>query len=347
MSVKYQDYYETLGVARTASQDDIQKAYRKLARQFHPDVNKTKEAEEKFRLVGEAYEVLKDPEKRKLYDQLGSNWKSGQEFRPPPGWSGNGPRGGRGGPGGQGGQGGFNVDFGGMGGGSGDFSDFFESLFGGVGGFGGSGRSSGGRAGTKSGGSRRARPQKARGEDHSVEIAVPLATAMSGGTHPVELEVVQTDEGGRSRRSTKSFDVKIPAGTTDGSVIRLSGQGGEGEGGGERGDLMLRIRIEPGDDFEVDGHDLLTTLPITPWEAVLGARVGVPLPVGQAMVTIPPGSQSGQKLRLRGKGLPKRGGEAGDVLAEIRIMVPKTPSDDEKDLYEQLAKKSNFDPRKT
>lgn len=341
MSVKYQDYYQILGVPRTASQDDIQKAYRKLARQYHPDVNKTKDAEEKFKALGEAYEVLKDPEKRKLYDQLGSNWKNGQEFRPPPGWedqfrrsSGNG--------------GGFRVDFGGAGnsGGAGgaDFSDFFESLFGGLGGMGGGG-GGGARARSRTASNRRTRARDQRGSDHEVEISIPLATAISGGTHPVHLEITSTDDSGRSKQSSKSFEVKIPPGATEGSVIRLAGQGGDSPTTGPSGDLLLTIRIAPDERFTVDGHDLQTVVPITPWEAVNGTKVLVALPIGQATVTIPPGSQSGQKLRLRGKGLPKRGGEAGDVLAEIRIMVPRNPSDMERDLYEQLAKISNFNPR--
>ncbi|MGE3107869.1 MAG: DnaJ C-terminal domain-containing protein [Phycisphaerales bacterium] len=332
MSVKYQDYYQTLGVPRTASQDDIQKAYRKLARQYHPDVNKSKEAEEKFKAFGEAYEVLKDPEKRKLYDQLGNNWKGGQDFRPPPGWEEKFRR-----SSGSPGAGGHNVDFGG---GSTDFSDFFESLFGGIGGF--------GAARSKSAGSRRAKPRASRGDDHAVDIAVPLPTAITGGSLPINLELLETDPSGLSRRSSKSFDVKIPAGITDGSTIRLGGQGGAGHAGGDRGDLLLRVRIAGDDRFSVHGHDLHTTLPISPSEAVLGARVVIPLPIGQATVTIPPGSQSGQRLRLRGKGLPKRGGvggEAGDVLAELRITVPKHPTDPERSLYEQLAKISNFDPR--
>ncbi len=349
MSVKYQDYYQTLGVARGASQDDIQKAYRTLARRYHPDVNKTKEAEAKFKLVGEAYEVLKDPEKRKLYDQLGSNWKSGQEFKPPAGWEEQVRRGGVGGNtrrargGGGGDAGSFRVDFGGNGGGQGgvDFSDFFDTVFGRSGGFGGVGE----RAGSKPSGGRRAKSRPSRGSDQNVQIAVPLVTAISGGTQPVALEVVETDETGRERRSNKSFDVKIPAGTTDGSVIRLAGQGGDSGGDGTAGDLLLTINIAPDERFKVDGHDLHTTIPITASEAVMGAKVAVPLPIGQAMVTIPPGSQSGQKLRLRGKGLPKRDGEAGDVLAEIRIMVPKSPTPEERELYEQLAKISNFLPR--
>lgn len=346
MSVKYQDYYDTLGVARTASQEEISKAYRNLARKYHPDVNKEKGAEEKFRVVTEAYEVLKDPEKRKQYDQLGSNWKAGQEFKPPRGWedqfrragSGRGASG-RGQGGSNGGAGGF--DFGG----SENFSDFFESIFGGS--FktsGGSGR--GGRA------SGRGNPRQTPGQDQSADITISLADAMSGGTRHVELEVLETDADGFQTRSTRSYDVKIPPGTTDGSVIRLTGQGSAGSGGGKAGDLHLKIHIAPDPRFEVEGHDLRTIVPVSPSEAVLGAKVVVPLPNGQATVTIPPRSQSGQRLRLRGKGLPKRAKgkeviEAGDVLAEIRVMVPKSPTEAEVALYEQLAKESNFNPRES
>lgn len=338
MSVKYQDYYEVLGVKRNASQEELTRAYRGLARKFHPDVNKDKDAEAKFKTINEAYEVLKDPEKRKKYDELGSNWKNGQEFRPPSGWEDafrNG-RGGQqrrgGGGGGSAGGGDFNVDFG-----SGGFSDFFESLFGGA----------GPASQTRTGG-RRARTRAVRGDDQAVEITVPLLDAMRGGTRRIDLNVVETTPDGETSRSTRSYDVRIPPGTPGGSTIRLTGQGGQGHGGGEAGDLLLKVNIAPDGRFETDGSDLKTILPITPAEAVLGARVAIKLPDGEATVTIPPGSQSGQRLRLRGKGFPARAGSGqsdGDLLAELRVMVPKTPSEAERGLYEQLAKESNFNPR--
>lgn len=322
--MKYEDYYKTLEVSRTASAEEIQRAYRKLARQYHPDVNKEKAAEERFKHISEAYEVLKDPEKRRQYDELGANWKAGQEFRPPPGWAGA-PGGGSRGR--RAAQGDMN-DFGG-------FSDFFESLFGG--GFGSSRSSPFGNAPRGQPGRRRpAEP----GEDVSTEITITLAEVFHGGTRRLDL---RPSDGGPS----KSIEVRIPAGTTDGSTIRLAGQGSPSDSGGSSGDLLLRVRVAPDPRFEIDGINLKTVVPISPAEAVLGARVSVPLFSSLATLTIPPGSQSGQRMRLRGKGLPKRGSseEHGDMIAELRIVVPKDPGPEERALYEQLAKVSNFQPR--
>lgn len=339
MTAKYQDYYQSLGVSRGASEDDIKRAFRKLAREFHPDVNKAPSAEARFKEINEAYEVLSDPEKRKLYDQLGANWKAGQDFRPPPGWHPGASGRPRGAPGGAGPD---------AGGGAADFSEFFESLFGGMGDMGGGGfggfsgddfaeamRGSRGRAG---------RARSRQGETHEAEVTVPLSDAYRGGTRQITLET--TDARGRS--SSKTYDVRIPAGTTDGSVIRLSGQGGAGAGGGPSGDLLLRIRIAPDPRFRLDQdsrHDLHTVVPLAPWEAVLGAKVNVASLDGDLTLTVPAGAQSGQKLRIRGHGLPKKGGERGDLYAELRVVVPKSPLPDEKALYEQLARVSNFDPR--
>lgn len=328
MSVKYEDYYKTLGVSRTASADEIQQAYRKLARKYHPDVNKEKGAEAKFKHINEAYEVLKDPEKRKRYDELGENWKAGQEFRPPPGWEGA-----------RGGRRAANVDVGDIGG----FSDFFDAIFGG-GGFG----QRGGSWSTSARGNGSKRRQHAEpGQDLEAEITISLADVFHGTTRRIDLQSAEPDEHGRAL--TKSLDIKIPVGTSEGSTIRLAGQGHPSPFGGPPGDLLLRVHVGPDARFEVSGSDLKTVLPITPSEAVLGGKVSVPLFVSEAMVTIPPGSQSGQRLRLRGKGLPKRGhhGEHGDMLVELRIVVPKEPSAEEKALYEQLASISNFQPRTT
>jgi curved DNA-binding protein len=325
--VKYEDYYKVLDVSRTASAEEIRRAYRKLARQYHPDVNKEKAAEERFKQISEAYEVLKDAEKRKQYDELGANWKAGQEFRPPPGWGGA-HTGGSGGRGRRAAQ----VDMNDMGG----FSEFFESLFGG-GGFGGS-RSSPFGASTRAGPGRRRATEP--GEDISTEITITLAEVFHGGTRRLDLRPA---EGGPS----KSIEVRIPPGTSDASTIRLAGQGNPSDSGGTPGDLLLRVRVAPDPRFEIEGINLRTILPISPAEAVLGAKVGVPLFDSQATVTIPPGSQSGQRLRLRGKGLPRRGSpsEHGDMIAELRIVVPKEPSEQERALYEQLAQVSNFQPR--
>lgn len=329
MSVKYQDYYQTLGVARSASADEIQRAYRKLARQYHPDVNKDPAAHEKFKQISEAYEVLKDPEKRKLYDQLGANWKAGQDFRPPPGWQGRAQRGGGGG------GGGVEFDFGGFGGEGADFSEFFESIFGGgmAGGF--------GRAGAGMGGAGRARPRPRQGQTHETSVTISLWEAVHGTTRSISVE--RPEDGG-----SRTYDVKIPAGTTDGSVIRLAGQGSPGMFGGEPGDLLLRVQVAPDPRFRVQGRDLVTQVPITPSEAVLGAKVPVEAMDGELVVTIPPGSQSGQRLRVRGKGLPGRGtATAGDLYVELRIVVPKEPSEEERSLYEQIANTSNFRPRES
>lgn len=337
MSVKYHDYYKTLGVARDASQDEIKRAYRKLAREYHPDVNKDPEAERKFREVSEAYEVLGDEDKRKKYDRLGANWKSGQDFTPPSGWEG---FGGFGGGAGRGRTTRINFeDLQGHGG----FSDFFEAIFGGGGGFGGMGGmgAGAGRAST------RAAPRARPGETVEGSLTISLEDAYHGATRSVSLQTSTPTAGGQVERATKKLDVRIPPGTTDGSTIRLKGQGGAGVGGGPAGDVLLKINIAPHARYRVDDHDLIATVPLAPWEAALGARVDVPTMEGEVTLTIPAGSQSGQRLRLRGKGLPKRGDkkERGDLYAELRIVVPKTLTEQERALYERLRDESEFRPR--
>ncbi|MFO8064865.1 MAG: DnaJ C-terminal domain-containing protein [Spirochaetota bacterium] len=338
MAVKYKDYYETLGVDRSASQEDIQNAYRKLARKYHPDVNKTEDAEQKFKEINEAYEVLKDPEKRRKYDQLGANYQEGDEFRPPPGWEAFRDAGG--------GAGGFRQtfnfeDLGGRGfdffGGDtgGGFSDFFESLFGSAfGGFGGA-RERGGAATGAWG---------AKGEDHEAEVTISLEDAYAGGKKTLTLEQRESDASGRVNSRTRNFEVKIPPGINDGERLRLSGQGGAGAGGGKKGDLYLRMRIASHPKFTVNGPDLETEVPITPSEAVLGAKVEVPLVKGTASITIPPGTQSGKRFRLKGKGLRKKGGR-GDLYAVMQIVVPASPSQEERELYKKLGEASSFHPR--
>jgi len=330
MPVKFQDYYETLGVARSATQDEIKRAFRKLAQKFHPDVNKDKGAEEKFKQINEAYEVLSDAEKRKRYDELGENWKAGQEFRPPPGWEGA-QRGGRPGAGGFGGNG-SSFEFEG-----GDFSDFFEAFF---------GRSAGGRGGGFGGmGGGRAASQQ--GQTVETDVAITLSESMHGTSRQVTLKPAQ-GSGGKE----KTITLKIPPGTTDGATIRAAGQGGPGLGGGPAGDLLLHVHLTPDPRFKVEGHDVITQVHVTPWEAALGAKIEVPTLDGSVTLTIPPGSQSGQKLRLKEKGLPRRAsgggasGGAGDLLGQIKIVVPKPLSDRERELFEQLKKESTFDPRK-
>lgn len=331
MAVKYQDYYKTLGVSRDASQEEIQRAYRKLARAYHPDLNKGPDAERKFKEINEAHEVLKDPEKRKRYDTLGSNWQSGDDFRPPPGWEefssaggfgfrGGGQRSARSGGFGRIFEGGEETFFGG-------FSDFFRTLFGG----GDDEQSVGARGWTQP------------GEDHEADVTIPLEDAYAGGKKTLTLTQNVTDANGRISTTKRSYEVQIPPGVQDGKRLRLPGQGGERSG--KRGDLYLKMRIAPHPQFRIDGADLETDLPITPWEAALGGKVGVPLVRGAAEITIPAGTQSGKRFRLRGKGLARTGNERGDLYAVARIVVPERLSEKERSLLEQLRDASSFEPR--
>ena len=319
MGVSYKDYYEVLGVSRKASQDEIKKAYRKLARKYHPDVNKDKNAEAKFKEVGEAYEVLKDSEKRKKYDALGADWKAGQEFRPPPGWE-NVHFGYGGAPGG-----GQRFSFSDLGGGG--FSDFFETLFG--------------------GGSEQAHfSQGRRGQDHEAEVTVSLEDAYFGAKKSISLQTAEVDNRGQVHRKVKTFDVKIPHGATDGARLRLAEQGGKGTGKAPSGDLFLRIHIAPNAVFTLDGKDLIVDLPLSPWEAALCASVPVKTMQGTVSVKVPKGIQTGKKIRLKGKGMPGKGGKpAGDLYAKIKIVVPTELSNREKELFKELEKVSTFKPR--
>jgi len=343
--VEFVDYYKSLGIERSASQDEIQKAYRKLARKYHPDVSKAKDAESKFKEINEAHEVLKDPEKRKRYDALGANWKAGQEFRPPPGYENV-----FGGFGSGAGAGNYGQTFSFGGSGAGAFSDFFESLFGGQGFTSGYG-ADGGAYGYSSGGYSSAsssRPNSSRqGQSHEAEITVSLADAYHGAEKRIALETTEDDGSGRSHRSTKTYQVKIPAGVSDGSTIRLAGQGGAGSGSGKAGDLLLKVKIAPDLRFRVSGDDVSTTVSITPWEAVLGAKVEVETLDGKVTVSVPAGSQAGSKLRLRGKGMRKKGaaGVRGDMFAELKIVVPQQISAKEKELFQELMQESKFNPR--
>ncbi|WP_017926543.1 DnaJ C-terminal domain-containing protein [Thioalkalivibrio sp. HL-Eb18] len=299
--MEYKDYYKILGVSRDASQDAIKKAYRKLARKYHPDVSKDPDAETRIKEVNEAYEALGDPEKRKAYDQLGSNWRQGQDFRPPPGWDGWTQHRGAGAGGG--------ADFGG-------FSDFFESIFGGAG-MGGAGRRRG------------AGGFNMRGADREGRVEITLDQALKG------TEISVNDADGRVQR------VRIPAGAKDGSRLRVRGQGDPGVGAGGAGDLLLEIRIKPDSRYRVDGRDLYRDIPITPWEAALGATIEVPTPHGWVNLKIPPGSQSGKQMRLKGKGLP--GKPPGDLYLKLMIQAP--PADEAGDWYRKMAEQSAFAPR--
>jgi curved DNA-binding protein len=334
MAVDYKDYYATLGVPRNASEEQIKKAFRKLARQYHPDVAKDKKAaEQKFKEINEANEVLSDPEKRKRYDELGPNWKEGAGFRPPPGARGR-PRAGAG----AGGPEDFEFHFGGTG-----FSDFFEELFG------RGARGGGGRGGYSFEGDeyepeqyRRTRGPS-RGNDIEGDIMVTLDEALKGSTRTISLQRVDPRTG---RVTTDSIKVRIPPGVHDGQVIRVAGKGGEGSGGGSPGDLYLRVRLAAHPDFEVRGSDLYYELPLAPWEGVLGATVRVPTLDGSVNLRIPPGTNNGQKLRVRGQGLPKgRNGERGDLYVVINVQLPREVSAEERDLWEKLSRVSSFNPR--
>jgi curved DNA-binding protein len=312
--MKFQDYYQIMGLARDASQDDIKRAYRKLARKYHPDVSKEPNAEARFKELGEAYEVLKDPEKRAAYDRLGSNWRAGQEFRPPPDW-------------------GEGFEFSGRGGGSGgQFSDFFESLFGGAFGPGAGFAHSGGRA-----------QFHARGEDSHAKIAIDLEDAYHGATRGISLNHSELGADGRPRLSERSLQVKIPKGVHQGSRIRLTGQGGAGRGHGQAGDLYLEIEFHPHPLYRVEGRDVYLDLPLAPWEAALGASVHAPTPEGPVALKIPPGSAAGRKLRLPGRGIP--GQPPGDFYAVLQIVLPPADTEAAQAFYQRMAKELAFNPR--
>lgn len=307
LSMQYKDYYQTLGVERTASQDDIKKAYRKLARKYHPDVSKEADAESRFKEVSEAYEALRDPERRAAYDALGSGHRGGEEFRPPPGWGGFEFRQGAGGEGAAG--------FGG-----GGFSDFFENLF------------TGGAAG-----GRRQQSWSSRGADQAARIRLPLEAVARGEQREVTL---QTPSGPRTLR------VKIPRGIEPGQQIRLPGQGGQGLGEGAAGDLYLEVEYEPHRLFQVKGRDIYLNLPLAPWEAALGATIAVPTLGGRVDLRVPAGTQSGQRLRLKGRGLPaQRGAAPGDQYVVAQIHLPPVKDEEDRAMWEALQRRSDFDPR--
>jgi curved DNA-binding protein len=311
----YKDYYKIMGVSRTANADEIKRAYRKLARKFHPDVSKEKNAEDKFKEVQEAYEVLKDTQKRAAYDQLGSNWRSGQEFRPPPDW---GQR--------------FEFSNGGGGGEDGAFSDFFASLFGARGGFAQRGGSRGPGGGFAS-----------AGQDHTAKIQIDLEDAYRGGAQTIQLQAPQVDDGGRVAVQPRTLKVTIPAGVTEGQRIRLAGQGSPGIGGGPTGDLYLEIGFRPHRLYVVQGRDVTLELPIAPWEAALGATMQIPTLGGSVDLRVPAGAKTDQKLRLKGRGLP--GATPGDQYVVLKIVTPPAESAKARELYEAMQRELAFDPR--
>ena len=318
--MEFKDYYTTMGVARDATADDIKRAYRKLSRKFHPDVSKEKNAEARFKELGEAYEVLKDPEKRTAYDQLGANWKAGQDFRPPPGWNAGAEHAGRG----------FEREFGG-GGDFGDDSDFFETLF---------------RQGF-AGGARQGRGSarfNATGEDRHAKIQIDLEDSYSGATRTLSLRVPEMSEQGHVIPREHQITFTIPKGIRAGQHIRLTGQGAPGMGEGGAGDLYLDVEFNLHAWYRVDKHDVYMDLPIAPWEAALGANVEAPTPTGRVEVTVPPGSAAGRKLRLKGRGLP--GSTPGDFYFVLQIVVPPADTDSARSFYQGMANQFNsFKPR--
>jgi len=345
MPVQYKDYYETLGVPRGASDAELKKAFRKLAREHHPDVAKNKkQAEEKFKEINEAYEVLSDPAKRKRYDELGANWRSGANFRPPPGWESFG----RGSASAGGGANEF--QFSGTG-----FSDFFEQLFGSMGGRGASGFGRGGGFAAEDAGGERGQDiegdilvtleEAMRGSVRSVAVRHAVACDQCGGTGQRNRRVCQACGGNGQVAKTETYQVKVPAGVTEGQRLRIAGRGEAGVGGGAAGDLYLRVRLARHPDFEVEGHNLIYEAEVAPWEAVLGANISVPTLNGHVSIKVPPGTQNGQKLRVRGRGLPQRAGENGDLIVETHVEVPKRVTDSERKVWEQLARESRFNPR--
>lgn len=307
--MEYKDYYKTLGVARDASQDDIKRAYRRLARKYHPDVSKEPDAEARFKEVNEANEVLRDPEKRAAYDALGSNWRAGQDFRPPPG--GGGSR-----------QFHFSPEE------AAEFSDFFSSLFG---------------QGFREPGAGGGQPRKRRGQDQSARIAIDLDEAFRGVTRQLRLDLPEVGADGRVTLRSRTLNVRIPAGVTQGRQIRLAGQGAPGIHGGPAGDLYLEVELNPHRHFTPDGRDIHLRLPIAPWEAALGATVQVPTLGGVVNLKIPAGSQSGQRLRLKGRGLP--GDPPGDELVTLEIVTPPAKSEEARRVYQHMAEQLRFNPR--
>lgn len=304
---EYKDYYKIMGVARDVGQDELKRVYRRLARKFHPDVSKEKDAETRFKEVQEAYEVLKDPQKRAAYDQLGSNWRQGQEFRPPPDWGQNFE---------------FSHAFGDQ---EGGFSDFFSSLFGGA----------AGAQGARARGAG-ARGFAVAGDDQVASIEIDLEDSFSGGTQTIELK-------SSPRGAARTLKITIPQGIVEGQRIRLAGQGSPGHGGGPAGDLYLEVHFRKHRLFQVDGRDVTLTLPIAPWEAALGATVPTPTLAGPVDLRIPANAKAGQRMRLKGRGLP--GTTPGDQYVVLKIVLPPAESEKARELYEQMQRELPFDPR--
>ncbi|WAH58235.1 curved DNA-binding protein [Pseudomonas silvicola] len=313
----FKDYYKILGVEPTADEKAIKTAYRKLARKYHPDVSKEKDAEEKFKEASEAYEALSNADKRAEYDEIRKYGQHGRPFQGPPGWQGRG-------------GGGFEES-------AGDFSDFFSSIFGGSAGRGGNGNPFG-RGQQRSAGR--------RGQDVEMELAIFLEETLANESKQISFQVPQYNGAGQQTgNTTKTLNVKIPAGVTDGERIRLKGQGAPGVGGGANGDLYLIIRLAPHPMFDVEDHDLIITVPLAPWEAALGTKVAVPTLTGRINLTIRPDSQSGQRLRVKGNGLLDKKGQRGDLFAQLKVVMPPQSDEAAQALWKTLSEKAAFDPR--
>ena len=312
--MEFKDYYKSLGVAKTATADDIKKAFRQLARKYHPDINKEAGAEAKFKEISEANEVLSDPEKRKAYDDLGSGLAPGQEFRPPPDWQDSHH---------------FRQSAGTTRASAQDFSDFFEELF--------------GRSSARPQHRQRAESIRMRGEDSHARIVIDLRDSFQGAMRHITLRVPELTPAGHVTMRDKVLQVKIPRGIIEGKIIRLKGQGGPGFNGGEAGDLYLEVAFAPDPVFRAEGRDLFIDLPVAPWEAALGASIRVPTPEGPIMLRIPPNSADGRELHARGKGLP--GENPGSLVVKLNIVWPRADSEKARAAYETMARDIPFDPR--
>jgi curved DNA-binding protein len=308
--VEFKDYYKVMGVARDATEAQIKQAYRKLARKYHPDVSKEKDAEARFKEVGEAYEVLKNPEKRAAYDQLGKDYRPGQDFRPPPNW-----------------DSGFEFSGAGAGAGNADYSDFFESLFG------AQGRANRGRSNF--------RPE--RGEDHHAKISLDLEASLDGGSRTFTLRMPEIDGSGHLASKERTLNIQVPKGILAGQQIRLAGQGGRAPEGSPAGDLYIEVEFQPHRLYAVDGRDLSLELPVAPWEAALGATIQTPTPGGTVELKIPPGSHAGSKLRLKGRGIPAN--PPGDFYVVLQIALPAANDEKSKAAYAAMAAALPFNPR--
>lgn len=307
--MEFKDYYQVMGVARDATEAQIKQAYRKLARKYHPDVSKEKDAEARFKEVGEAYEVLKSPEKRAAYDQLGNDYRPGQDFRPPPNWD-------------------SGFEFSGAGPGDASYSDFFDALFG---------------AQARAGRGRGREAHPGRGEDHHAKVLLDLQASLNGGTRSFTLRMPEIDAEGRLLSKERTLNVQVPKGILAGQQIRLAGQGASAHSDVKPGDLYIEVEFQPDPLYRVDGRDLYLELPVAPWEAALGATVKTPTPGGNVELKVPPGSHAGSKLRLKGRGIPAT--PPGDFFVVLQIALPPATSEKAKAAYAALAAAGAFNPR--